>query len=64
MTQQTVELPVSRVADPLPGGKSTDVLVRLWDEAERVIATRRPPSPAPHQAEPTEKSLSVRYAYD
>ena len=64
MRQQTLEWPVASVADAPSDGRPAEVLVRLWEEAERTIAARRPPNPTPRQAHPTAQLARVRYDYD
>lgn len=65
--QESRSLPLPRITvAPLPEQPvAVTVLARLWDEAERAVAVRRPPpNPASSQAAAAEKSATVRYAYD
>jgi hypothetical protein len=54
MNQQTLELPVPRVANTLPIGEPAEALVRMWDEAERTTVARIPLTPPVRRTDPGE----------
>ena len=64
MQQQPLELPALRVAVAPPDGKSADVLVRQWDEAEQALMAQRLSKPVLRQPDPAQETTRVRYAYD
>ncbi|MCI0529936.1 MAG: hypothetical protein L0Y56_21035 [Nitrospira sp.] len=64
MKQQTLELPILDLTEVPSNEKPVDVLVRLWDEVEQTLLAQRPPKPTSRQADPEEKTIRVRYAYD
>ena len=64
MKQQILELPVVEVMDTPSNEKSTSLLARLWDDAERAIAVQHPPNPPARRTNSAQKTVRVRYAYD
>lgn len=66
MRQHTAKREVPHVMDALADKHPADVLMRLWEEVEQVLAARRLPSPPDRPVAPAEKTTVkvVRYAYD
>jgi hypothetical protein len=64
MTEQTLSLPILQVAQVPEEGQPVQVLVRLWDEAERTVKAQRQPQSPPRRVEAAEQPARVRYAYD
>ena len=64
MNQNTMESAAPH-EDKMPSdGQLTDVLVRLWDEAERSVAAQRLSPPMPRRTSPEAQPTHVRYTYD
>lgn len=63
MEQQIVEAPVLEVIEGPRNGQPSEVLLRLWTEAEQVVVTPARAEPVPRQAVRQERAR-VRYAYD
>lgn len=63
MEQQIVEAPVLELVQSPRDGQPSDVLLRLWTEAEQVVVTSARAEPNTRQAVRQERAR-VRYAYD
>ena len=64
MIQNTMESTVPHVDEMPLDGQRTDVLVRLWDEAEQSVAAQQVSPPMPRRTDPEAQPKQVRYAFD
>lgn len=64
MNRNTIKSAAPHEDEMLLDGQLTDVLVRLWDEAEKSVAAQQLSPPMPRHTSSEAQPTHVRYTYD